>query len=85
MCRVSRLDVDSRVFSPGLGNLADPTKYSSGATESTFGFNWYWNKWARSQFNWEHAWFDDPVRLGVASNRFLKSQDTLLARFQFIF
>jgi len=83
--RVSRLDVDNRVFSPGLANLADPARFSSGATESTFGLNWYWNKWARSQFNWEHAWFDDPVRLGTAPHPFLKSQDTLLARFQFIF
>jgi phosphate-selective porin OprO/OprP len=83
--RVSRLDVDSRVFSPGLSNLADPTKYSSGATEATFGFNWYWNKWARGQLNWEHAWFDDPVRLGLAPDPFLKNQDTLLSRLQFIF
>jgi phosphate-selective porin OprO/OprP len=83
--RVSRLDLSDQVFSPGQTNLADPTKYSSGATEATCGFNWYFNKWARSQFNWEHAWFDDPVKLGVAPTPYLKRQDTLLARLQFIF
>jgi len=30
----------------------------------TLGYNWYFNKWVRMQFNWEHAWFDDPVQLG---------------------
>ncbi len=83
--RVSRLDVDDAVFSPGLANLADRTKYSSGATEWTFGLNWYWNKWARSQLNWEHASFDDPVKLGAAPSPYLRHQDTLYARFQYIF
>ncbi len=83
--RVSRLDVDNKVFAAGAANLADPMKYAGGATESTFGFNWYWNKWARAQFNWEHAWFDDPVRLGFAPHPSLSNQNTLLTRFQFIF
>ena len=43
--RFSHLEVDSKVFATGAANLADPTKYSPAATESTIGFNWYWNKW----------------------------------------
>jgi phosphate-selective porin OprO/OprP len=83
--RVSRLDLDRGVFNPGVGNLADSTKYSSGATETTLGVNWYWNKWVRAQLNWEHACFDDPVALGTAPDLYLRHQDTLYARFQFIF
>jgi hypothetical protein len=37
------------------------------------------------QFNWEHAWFDDPVRLGPGPQGLLKHQDSLLTRFQVIF
>jgi phosphate-selective porin OprO/OprP len=80
--RVSRLDVGSEIFTD---HLADPTKYSSGALESTLGFNWYWNKWVRAQFNWEHARFDDPVALGNAAHLLTDHQDTLYCRFQFIF
>jgi phosphate-selective porin OprO/OprP len=83
--RISRLDLDRAVFATGTANLADSTKYSSGATESTWGVNWYWNKWVRAQLDWEHAWFDAPVALGTGSSLYLNRQDTLYARFQFIF
>ena len=83
--RVSRLHVDSGVFQTGAAQLADPTKYSPGATETTLGFNWYLNKWVRTQFNWEHAWFDNPVALGTAPNSLATHQDTVYVRLQFIF
>jgi hypothetical protein len=37
------------------------------------------------QFNWEHAWFDTPVRLGPGPQGLLNHQDSLLTRFQVIF
>ncbi len=81
--RVSRLEVGSEIFTDRLVN---PALYSSGATELTLGFNWYWNKWVRTQFNWEHARFDDPVALGTGTHPALTNhQDTLYCRFQFIF
>ena len=64
---------------------ADPTRYSRGATEMTLGFNWYLNRWVRQQFNWEHAWFDDPVQLGPSPRNLTKDSDALLTRFQIIF
>ena len=60
--RVSRLRVGDVVFAPGNARLADPLAVSDEATEMTLGFNWYLNKWVRTQFNWEHAWFGQPVR-----------------------
>ena len=89
--RVSRLDMDKGVLgTAATTTLADSTRYSSGATELTFGVNWYLNKWVRAQLNWEHAWFDDPVAPltgtpGTASNPYYSHQDTLYARAQIIF
>jgi phosphate-selective porin OprO/OprP len=82
--RVSRLDLGSEIFTD---KLANPALYSSGALETTFGFNWYWNKWVRAQFNWEHATFDDPVALGGTTAKPVTTnhEDTLYCRFQFIF
>ena len=83
--RVSRLRIGDAVFAPGPAQLANPALYSPGATELTLGFNWYFNKWVRMQFNWEHDWFDDPVQLGPGSAGRLRHQDSLLTRFQVIF
>jgi len=83
--RVSRIQAGDNVFGPGAERLADPAAFSNAATEMTLGFNWYLNRWARVQFNWEHAWFDQPVKLGTGSAGRLSSQDTLMTRLQFIF
>jgi phosphate-selective porin len=80
--RVSHLEVGDNLFT---SHLADPTKSASGALETTFGFNWYWNAWVRAQLNWEHAHFDEPVALGNANHPLTNHQDTLYCRFQFIF
>jgi phosphate-selective porin OprO/OprP len=89
--RVSRLDVGGEVFEPlrtgktTITNLADPAGNSRGATEMTLGYNWYFNAWVRLQFNWEHAWFDQPVRLGPGPEGVFRHQDSLIARLQVIF
>jgi phosphate-selective porin OprO and OprP len=85
VARVSRLTVGDTAFAPGANQLANPAVSSPGATELTFGFNWYLNKWVRTQFNWEHAWFDRPVLLGPAPPGLLRTQNTLMARLQVIF
>jgi phosphate-selective porin OprO and OprP len=85
VAQVSRLNVDPEIFNPGKANLADPTKYSHAATEMTLGFNWYFNALVRMQFNWERAWFDNPVQLGTGLQGRLRMQDTLMTRFQIIF
>jgi phosphate-selective porin OprO/OprP len=80
--RVSWLEVgadDPR----GFARLLDPARPATRATELTAGFNWYWNAWVRMQFNWEHARFNAPVRLGPAARR--DHSNALMARFQVIF
>jgi phosphate-selective porin OprO/OprP len=89
--RVSRLNLGEEVFEAlpisrtATISLANPALYSRGATESTFGFNWYLNAWVRMQFNWEHDWFDDPVTLAPGPAGRLTHQDVLVTRLQFIF
>jgi phosphate-selective porin OprO/OprP len=91
VARMSRLNLGEEVFEPlrvsrtSTISLANPSLYSRGATESTFGFNWYLNAWVRMQFNWEHDWFDSPVRLGPGPAGLLSHQDVLVTRLQFIF
>ncbi|HEV3262452.1 MAG TPA: porin, partial [Gemmataceae bacterium] len=83
--RVSRLDESDVVFARGLARLADPTRFSDGATEMTLGFNWYLNAWVRMQMNWEHAWFDQAVQLGSGASGLTRDSDALVVRFQIIF
>src|SRR5262249_3287894 len=91
VARVSRLRVGDEVFQPirtgrtTFATLANPIGNSDRAVEMTLGFNWYLNSWVRMQFNWEHAWFHEPVRLGPGPAGLLRHQDSLLTRFQVIF
>src|SRR5262249_4060930 len=85
VARVSRLNVDNKVFAGGLARLADPARSAGGATELTVGFNSYLNAWVRTQLPWVHAWFDSDVRLGPGPEGLLDHQDTLMLRFQIIF
>lgn len=91
VARVSHLRVGDEVFEPiptgrtKFVTLANPVGNSDRALELTLGFNWYLNEWVRMQFNWEHAWFAEPVRLAPGPTGLLRHQDTLLTRFQIIF
>lgn len=82
--RVSRLELGAdnpRAF----GRLMNAPASATEATELTLGFNWYWNRWVRMQFNWEHARFNNAIRLGPTNANRLDHQDTFLTRFQIIF
>ena len=82
---LSHLELASKVFVPGPGNLADPTKYGPAATESRIGLNWDWNKWARAQLEWEHAWLGSPLQADATPGSSSSVQDMLSTRFQFVF
>ncbi|HEV3386041.1 MAG TPA: porin [Gemmata sp.] len=83
--RLSRLQVGADAFAPGNTQLVTPAGNSSGATEMTLGYNWYLNSWVRVQFNYEHAWFDQPVRLGAGPEGLHSHTDTITTRLQFVF
>jgi phosphate-selective porin OprO and OprP len=82
--RVSRLELESD-DPRGFARLMDPARSATRATEITAGFNWYWNRWVRVQFNWEHARFNNAVRLGPTGANRLDHQNSFLTRFQIIF
>jgi phosphate-selective porin OprO and OprP len=82
--RVSWLGLDAD-DPRGFARLIDPTRSATRATELTAGFNWYWNAWVRLQFNWEHARFNNAVRLGPTAGNRLDRQNTFLTRLQIIF
>jgi phosphate-selective porin OprO and OprP len=85
VARVSHLQVAPSIFQSGAAyQLASPNGNSDAATELTVGFNWYLNSLVRMQFNWEHAWYQQPVLLGPPSHYFRES-DAALVRFQIIF
>ena len=91
VARYSRLELGEEVFQALPTSrttsirLANPVGNTRGASELTLGFNWYLNNWVRMQFNYEHAWFDDSVRLGPTPRGLLDHQDSLLTRLQVIF
>jgi len=65
--------------------MANPIGNSDGATELTLGVNWYWNRFFKIQFNYEHSWFDQSVQLGPAAKNLIKFDDALLTRFALVF
>ena len=73
-------------FAAGLATstAGNANRSSPEAFEATTGFNWYLNEWVRTQFNWEHAEFGGPVKIGNAPGAFTK-EDALYTRFQIIF
>ena len=90
--RVDQLEVGQPAFKNGLANnsplpstsTANNDRSSNEAFEMTVGLNWYLNKWARTQLNWEHANFASPVQMGNMK-RALTEEDALYTRFQVIF
>ncbi len=56
--RIGHLAVDSDVFP----NFASPTGSIRGATEGTFGANWYWSDNAKFVINWDHTAFQGGAK-----------------------
>ncbi|HEX3147757.1 MAG TPA: porin [Gemmataceae bacterium] len=82
--RVSWLDLSAN-DPAAFGRLMDPLRSATRATELTVGFNWYLNGWVRLLFNYEHAQFNNGVRLGTTNANKLDHQNTFMGRFQIIF
>ena len=56
--RFSELDVGRSVFT---GGLADPNLWTNRAEMIDVGLNWYLNKFTKLYFDWERAFFAQPV------------------------
>lgn len=75
--RVSELHFGQEVFDLGL---ADPQRWSSGATTTELGLNWYWNEHFKVYMFWLHGAFDDPVLYSRGDRR--DAVDMFWMRFQ---
>jgi phosphate-selective porin OprO/OprP len=78
--RVSRLRLGSDVFE---GGLADPNLWSSSATTTELGVNWYWNEYLKWYLFWLHADFGSPVQFRPGDRQ--KTADMLWLRAQLYF
>jgi phosphate-selective porin OprO/OprP len=78
--RYSQLDLDSRVFTPGL---ADPKLWTNHAKLVDVGANWYLSQFIKVYFDWEHPIFGSPVFSN--SGQFRRSDDQFWIRTQLYF
>jgi phosphate-selective porin OprO/OprP len=78
--RYDTLQLGEEVFRYNLANQAD---WARSLYLTDMGFNWYWNRWIKFVFDWEHAVFDKPV-LYAPDKKHLTS-DLFWMRFQIYF
>ena len=81
VARVSNLEFSDGDTPKSFARLIDQSRSARRATELTTGVNWYLNPYVRFQFNWEHARFSNPIRLGPKANDKLLEQNSLVTRF----
>lgn len=56
--RFSNLQLGDQVFT---GGLANSTEWANRASTTDTGINWYWNHYVRFDFDWQHAFYNQPV------------------------
>jgi phosphate-selective porin OprO/OprP len=56
--RFSNLQLGDQVFTGGLANPAD---WANRVSTTDTGINWYWNHYVRWYFDWQHAFYNQPV------------------------
>lgn len=83
--RWGAFEVAARGSWVGLGNGAFEQGFASkstsigGANEYTFGVNWYWNKYFKTQVNYSRTVFDNAIKIAGANR---SREDVLLLQFQ---
>ena len=83
---MSRLEFGDDSNPAAFARLLNQSASSRAATEVTAGFNWYLSRFVRVQFNYEHARFSNPIRLGTPGKAgLLDHQNSFVTRFQIVF
>jgi phosphate-selective porin OprO/OprP len=80
--RAGHLAIDQAAFP----NFASPTASVRGATEETFGINWYWSDNAKFVLNWDHTEFQGGAKTApelAAGHR--EAENIILARAQVVY
>ncbi len=79
--RFSEMDLGRQIFSAGF---ADPNLWTNRASATDVGVNWYLNYYTKVYFDWQHAFYGNPITTG-SSNRFMSATDLFWLRFQVFF
>ncbi|WP_439620462.1 OprO/OprP family phosphate-selective porin [Gemmata sp.] len=77
--RYSELDYSRKVFTNGF---ADPDKWTRNAGVTDLGVNWYWNRYIKWTFDWQHASFGSPVLVNESKGKYATSLDLFWLRCQ---
>jgi phosphate-selective porin OprO/OprP len=80
--RYSDIALSDNVFTE---DLADPDLWSKSAYITDIGFNWYWNRFLKWTFDWQHAGFGSPVLIDEEEDRFSSRTDLFWFRGQLYF
>ncbi len=80
VARVGELSLGDQIF---RGGFADPNLWSSSATTTEIGMNWYWNEYIKVYTFWLHGQFADPVQYRPGG--YQKDADMFWLRFQLYF
>lgn len=82
LARYSELKLSDTVFAEGL---SDRDLWSNKAYTTDLGFNWYWNKFLKWTFVWQHAGYGSPVLVNEAKDLFSRKNDLFWFRGQVYF
>jgi phosphate-selective porin OprO/OprP len=78
--RFDHFQVGNEVFAQELANGDD---WTNNVNTIDVGFNWYWNKYIKVIFDWQHSSYASPVL--YAPGRFHTTSDLLWGRIQLYF
>jgi phosphate-selective porin OprO/OprP len=77
--RYSQLDFSEKIFTYGF---ADGDKWTRNAYVTDVGVNWYWNRYLKWTFDWQHSAFGSPVLINEAKDKRVSSLDLFWLRCQ---
>ncbi len=82
LARYSELTFSDSIFDD---DLADPALWTNRVFTTDVGVNWYWNRFLKWTFTWQHAGYGKPVLVNEAKDLFSRTNDLFWFRGQVYF
>jgi phosphate-selective porin OprO/OprP len=82
LARYSELNISDAVFDEGL---SDRDSWANKAYTTDCGLNWYWNRFLKWTFTWQHAGYGSPVLVNETKDLFSRKNDLFWFRGQVYF
>ena len=77
--RYSQLTYSEKLFTNGF---ADPDKWTREAYVTDVGVNWYWNRYLKWTFDWQHSAFANRILINEGKGQYAQSLDLFWLRCQ---